>query len=112
MESYLDREIDSVLNGSFRRSPPTTGAFATAAAMDDSPIAVQRLMQDAERLSQSMRSRAQMYGRGASVDSSPAALRVTVNDLELRMSTISSTISKMLKAVSYTHLTLPTKRIV
>ena len=93
MDSYLDREIDNVLHSSTKsHSAPHYGA-------DDSPLAVQRLMQDAERLSSAMKAKSNYYGRTHDVGSSPAALRVTVNDLELRMSTISSTISKILKEI-------------
>lgn len=94
MDSYLDREIDNVLHSSTKspHSAPHYGA-------DDSPLAVQRLMQDAERLSSAMKAKSGYYGRTHDVDSSPAALRVTVNDLELRMSTISATISKILKEI-------------
>ena len=96
MESYLDSEIDSILNG--RAGAPHT--FRGTA--DDSPIAVQRLMQDAERLSSALKAKNRYYGTAGGagdVDTSPAALRVTVNDLELRLSTVSSTISKILKEI-------------
>lgn len=94
MDSYLDHEIDSVLRN---RSSPGSSYTHT----DDSPQAVQRIMQDAERLSQSMKSKSKYYSRGLSgdLDRSPAAIRVTVNDLELRMSTVSTTISKILKEI-------------
>jgi hypothetical protein len=96
MESYLDSEIDTILNG--RAGAPHT--FRDAA--DDSPIVVQRLMQDAERLSSALKAKNRYYGTAGGagdVDTSPAALRVAVNDLELRLSTVSSTISKILKEI-------------